>query len=138
MITKSFVVTTQNLVRNYESRPVKSHHGRQEKWSLDSFLKLLCIFISLPYGNMWNTYAMFVLVLLAATRNCQISYKNGYVGLLVLFFLPLLNLLARSILFYRYCFDRCSSEMAQLGALPYSSGKSLIIPIDSVIFLSQI
>ena len=32
------------------------------------------------------------LVLLVATWNCWISYSNGYVGLLVLYLLPLLNL----------------------------------------------
>ena len=34
---------------------------------------------------------MFGLVLLVATWNCWISYRNGYVGLLVLHLLPLLN-----------------------------------------------
>ena len=49
------------------------------------------ISISLPYGHVWNTAVMFGLVLLVATWNCWISYRNGYVGLLVLHLLPLLN-----------------------------------------------
>ena len=38
-----------------------------------------------------NTVVMSWLVLLIATWNCWISYKNGYAGLLVLYLLPLLN-----------------------------------------------
>ena len=48
--------------------------------------------INLPYGHVWNTVVMSVQVLLVATWNCWISYRNGYVGLLVLHLLPLLNL----------------------------------------------
>ena len=92
MITKGSVMKIQNLVVNHESRPVKSNPGLQENWSINSFLNLLCIFINLPYGNAWNTYAMSGMVVLVATRNCYISNKNGYVGLLVLYLLPLLNL----------------------------------------------
>ena len=54
-------------------------------------LRLLCISINLPYDHVWNTVAMSGLVLLVATWNCWISYRNGYVGLLVLLWLPLLN-----------------------------------------------
>ena len=40
-------------------------------------------------------------------------------------------------LFYRYYFDRCSSELAQLVPLPFSQGRSLLaIQIDCMIFLS--
>ena len=39
----------------------------------------------------WNTTVMSGLVLLAATWNCWISYRNRYVGLLVLHLRPLLN-----------------------------------------------
>ena len=53
--------------------------------------ELLCISISLPYGHLWNTAVMSGLVLLVATWNCWISYRNGYVGLLILHLLHLLN-----------------------------------------------
>ena len=39
----------------------------------------------------WNTFVMLGLLLLVATWNCQISYKNEYAGLFVLSYLPLLN-----------------------------------------------
>ena len=39
----------------------------------------------------WNTTVMSGLVLLVATWNCWISYRNRYVGLLVLHLRPLLN-----------------------------------------------
>ena len=55
-------------------------------------LRLLCISINLSYGYVWNTAVMSGLVLLVATWNCWISYRNGYVGLLVLHLLSLLNL----------------------------------------------
>ena len=68
------------------------------------------------------------LVLLVATWNCWISYRNRYVGLLVLHLLPLLNTHRRNVaslsLFYRYYFGRCSFELAQLVPLPYSRGRS--------------
>ena len=66
------------------------------------------------------------LVLLVATWNCWISYKNGYVGLLVLLepFLAHRRNVASLSLFYRYHFGRCSSELAQLVPLPYSRGRS--------------
>ena len=59
-------------------------------WSF-FLLKLLCIFINLPYAHAWNTVVMFGLVLFVATWNCWISYKIGYAGLLVLHLLSLLN-----------------------------------------------
>ena len=46
-------------------------------WSF-FLLRLLCISINLPYGPAWNTVVMSELVLLVATYNCWISYKNGY------------------------------------------------------------
>ena len=39
----------------------------------------------------WNTIVMSGMVRLVATWNCWINYKNGYAGLFVLHFLPLLN-----------------------------------------------
>ena len=84
----------------------------------------LCISINLPYNHAWNAVVMSWL--LAATRNCWISYKNGYAGLLVLYLQPVLNLwliveMQPSLsLFYRYYFGRCSSELAELVPLPYS------------------
>ena len=66
------------------------------------------------------------LVLLAATSNCWISYKNGYAGVLVLHLLSLLSRLAHrqnvdSLSFFcKYYFGRCSSELAELVRLPYS------------------
>ena len=59
-------------------------------WSF-FLLRLLCISINLLYGHAWNTVVMSGLVLLVATWNCWISYKNGYAGLLVLQFHPILN-----------------------------------------------
>ena len=46
---------------------------------------------NLLYGHAWNTVVMSGLVLLVASWNCWLSYKNGYAGLLVFHFLPLLN-----------------------------------------------
>ena len=86
--------------------------------------------INLSYAQAWNTVVMPELVLLVATWNCWIGYKNGYVGLLVLHLLPLLNLfahrrnLASLSLFCRYYFGRCSSELAELVPLLYSQGRS--------------
>ena len=54
-------------------------------------LRLLCISINLPYGHAWNIFVMSGLVLLVATWDCWLSYKNGYAALLVLHLLPLLN-----------------------------------------------
>ena len=47
--------------------------------------------INLPYGHVWNTVVISGLVLLVATWNCWISYKNGYAGVLVLHLLLFLN-----------------------------------------------
>ena len=54
-------------------------------------LRLFCISVNLPYHHTWNTVVMSGLLLLVATWNCWISYKNGYARLLVLHLLPLLN-----------------------------------------------
>ena len=51
----------------------------------------LYLYINLPYGHVWKTVVMSGLVLLLATWNCWISYRNGYAGLLVLHLLPVLN-----------------------------------------------
>ena len=71
---------------------------------------------------------MSVLVLLVATWNCWISYRNGYAGLLFLHLLPVLSLYGPSLaslsLFYRYYFGRCSSELGELVPRPYSRGRS--------------
>ena len=51
-----------------------------EPWfNLWSFflLRLLYISINLPHGLAWNTVVMLGIVLLVATCNCCISYKNG-------------------------------------------------------------
>ena len=70
------------------------------------------------------------LVLLVATWNCWISCKNRYTELLVLHLLPLFNPwhidqnVTSLSLFWRYCFGRCSSKLAQLVPLPYSQGRS--------------
>ena len=59
-------------------------------WSF-FLLRLLSISINWPYSHAWNTVIMSGLVLLVATWNCWINYKNGYAGLLALHLLPLLN-----------------------------------------------
>ena len=70
------------------------------------------------------------LVLVVATWDCWISYKNGYAGLLppslAASLEPLAHhrIVASLSLFYRYYFGRCSSELAQLVPLPYSRGRS--------------
>ena len=86
--------------------------------------RLLCISINLPYGHVQNTVVMSELVLLVATCNCQMSYRNEYAGtvgpLLAASLEPLAHCrnVASLSLFYRYYFGRFSSE------LPYSQGKS--------------
>ena len=49
-------------------------------WSF-YLLKLLCVSIHLPYSQLWNTVVMSQLVLLVASWNCWINYKNGYVDM---------------------------------------------------------
>ena len=64
------------------------------------------------------------LVLLVATWNCWISYKNGYPGLFVLHLLPLSNPWLIVEMYLAYYSGRCSSELAQLVPFPYSRGRS--------------
>ena len=97
-------------------------------WSF-FLLRLLCISISLPYGHVWNAAVMSGLVFLVATWNCWISYRNRYVGLLVLtcclsWTLGSSSKCSQLKSFYRYYFGRCSPELAQLVPLPYSRGRS--------------
>ena len=54
-------------------------------------LRLLSIFINLPYGLAWNIAVMSRLVLLPAIWICYISYSYRHVGLLVQHLLPFLN-----------------------------------------------
>ena len=74
---------------------------------------------------------MFELVVLAATWIFEISYRSGYVGLLVLHLLLLLietfahcQNVVRLSLFYRYYFGICPSKLAQQVPFPYSCGRS--------------
>ena len=59
-------------------------------WSF-FLLRLLCIFLKLPYAHVYNLVAMSGLVPLFATWNCWTRYKIRYTGLSVLHLLPLLN-----------------------------------------------
>ena len=106
-------------------------------WSF-FLLRLLFISINLPYGHAWNTVFMSGLVLLVASCNCWVSYKNGYAGL----FGPLLaasleplahrqNVASLSF-FCRYYFGRLSSELAQL-AQEFLSSVSFLAQVKSVI-----
>ena len=61
------------------------------KFLSSCFFPLYLPYVNLPYGHAWNTIVMSRLVLLVAIRNYLLRYKNGYAGLLVLYFLPLLN-----------------------------------------------
>ena len=115
------------------------------------FRRLLCISIDSPYSHAWNTVVMSGLVLLTASWNFYLSYKNRYIGLLVLHLLPFLKpwviiqlatfwwwaKASREVasegptvphisLFYRCYFSRCSSELAQLVSLPYCWGRSTL------------
>ena len=81
-----------------------------------------------PWFVLWS---FFLLVLLVATWNCWITYKNGYEGRTVGPSLAAsLETLAHHWngaslrLFYRYYFGRWSSELAQFVPLPYSWGRS--------------
>ena len=56
-----------------------------------------------------NTVVITGLVLLVATWNCWISFKNGYAGLLV--------------------FRKCSSELAELVPLPNSEVRSTLFSV---------
>ena len=87
--------------------------------SLSFFLlKLVCIYINLPYSHVWNTVVTFGLVPLIATWNCYTSYRNEYAGLLVLNFTLVASLeplahhqnVAILSIFYRDYFSRYSSQ----------------------------
>ena len=80
-------------------------------------LRSLCISINLPHGHAWNTVAVLGLVLLVATWNCWISYKNENAELLVHRLLTHCRNVASLSLFY----SRCSSELVPL---PYSRVRS--------------
>ena len=53
--------------------------------------EVVFISINLRNGLAWDTVFMSRRVLLVATWICYISYRNGYLGLLVQHLLPLLN-----------------------------------------------
>ena len=93
----------------------------------------VCISTNLPYGHTWNTSVMSGLVHLAATWNCQISYKNVYVRLLVLHLLLLLN---PWIIVQMYYFGSCSSELIQLVPFGFRESGLFVILIDCIFFLS--
>ena len=80
--------------------------------------RLLCISINLPYHHVWSTVIMSGLVLLIATWNCWTSYKATLAASLEA--LAHRWIVASLSLFYRYYFDRCSSELAQQVLLPGS------------------
>ena len=116
----------------------------QKKLELDSLYEVsfscgCSLSLSIYHTTMHarDTVVTSGLVLLVATWNCWISYKNGYAGLLVLHLLPLLNplLVIKMWPLYRYYFGRCSSELAQLVPLPYSRGRSTRYLIDCIISL---
>ena len=90
-------------------------------WSF-FLLRLVCISINLPYSYVWNTVVTSELMSLVATWNCQISYKNGFAGLLVLHLLPLLN----SSFPCFFC----------LFNLLFLEGGVFVILIDCIFFLS--
>ena len=77
------------------------------------------------------------LVLLVATWNCWISYKNGYAGLLVLHLLPLMNpwliVEMQPVSFFSI---GITSELAELVPIPFFEGGLLVILKDCMIFLS--
>ena len=89
--------------------------------------------INLLYGHALNTVVISGLVLLAATWNFWISYKNSMQGC---WSFPCclswtLGSSSKSSqltvsLFYRHYFGRCSYEPAQLVPLPYSQGRSTL------------
>ena len=74
---------------------------------------------------------MSELVVLAGTWIFEISYRSGYVGILVLHFLLLMTEtlvhcqnVVRLSLFYRYYFGICPSKLTEQVPLPYSRGRS--------------
>ena len=85
--TKKLVGENAKMTGNYRSPAVICSSGSAKFF----LLRLLSFSINISYSHVWNTVVMFGLVLLVATWNCWISYKNGYAGLLVLHLLLLLN-----------------------------------------------
>ena len=93
-------------------------------------------------STIWNTIVMSGLVLLVATWNCWISYKNGYTRLLVLYLLPVLN--------HWLIISKCSQPKSSIGLTLVGvylnclkwfhflilEGGILVILIDWMIFLS--
>ena len=77
-------------------------------------------------STIWNSVVMSGLVLLVATWNCWISYKNRCARLLVLHLLPLLNhwLIMEIKVTLKPKIASCSSEQAELVPLLYSQGRS--------------
>ena len=91
-------------------------------------MTFLCISINIRYPHVillsrlgWCPHLLLGIV-------TETSYKNGYVGFLVLHLLLLLNpnliVIMWPAFFYRYYFGRCSSELVQLFPLPFSQGRS--------------
>ena len=82
--------------RSYHSNCTKIHLNATLSKNIGALIRSMkCpspevfrISINLPYGPVSNTVVMSGLVLLVATWNCWISYKNRYARLLVLPLLP--------------------------------------------------
>ena len=93
------------------------------------YIHIHYVTIKIQHGHAWNTVVISGLVLLVATWNCQISYKNGQICRIVgpslaasLETLSHCRNVASLNLSYRNYFDRSSSELAELVPLPYSRG----------------
>ena len=71
--------------------PLRKLEGWLVLWSF-FLLRLLCISINHTYSHACNTVVMAGLMLLVATWNCYISYKNGFAGQLVVYLLRLSNI----------------------------------------------
>ena len=105
------------------------HNNNLAKLATKFYFSRSCS-VFLPYGHTQNTVVMYWLVLLVASWNCQICYKNAYARLLVLPLLPVLNpwLIVEMQPAYFFSvgnyFGRCSSELAQLLPLPSCRWKS--------------
>ena len=90
-------------------------------------LRLLCISINLPYSHVWNTVVMSGLVLLVELMDklqkqiCRTVDPSLAASLESLAHQR--NVTSFS-LFYRYCFGRYPSELAELVPLPYCQGRS--------------
>ena len=115
--------------------------------SLNSFYKvflinLLCIYIDLPYDQVWNTVLMCALVPQVATWNSLTSYKNEYAGLVVLHLLLLLNSWLIIEIWQAYMFSvgitlvDYLQNCLNLFNFFFLEGGLLVILIDSMIFLS--